>query len=696
MTLMLPLMLLAVLPAMAAETEDKADMEVNAEVSAEQTEQKKEKTETMEDLVVTGTRSEENITAIPTKVEVIKGKTIEMTVGETITEQLKKNASISVTEYPGALAGIGIRGFRPEPLSNINKRSLILIDGRPAGVTNLATLLSGNIERIEVLKGPASSLYGGEAMGGVVNIITKKSTGDISGKAEIGLGSFMTNFEKGAIGGDIGKTFDFDLNARRYEQADDITMGDGNKRANTSYLTQNAGLRLGADLGDIWRADISGDVYQGRDIETPGDIFDGNHKAGNKDIDHYGVDARVEGRLTPNNTLRLVTYMSNETSETYKRQRGSGDELEQVPPYRSYDSDIDWIGVQFKDEFTWRDHRFLVGMDYQEIEKKSRSYNEDGSRKAPYSPDEGRTNWAGYLETIWKFMDKRLTATLGGRYDAFEVKTLATPYKDDFTPNGEFFSTFSPRAGLNYKFDRGLRLHTTVGKAFVPPSAQELAMYHEEEVDGGTRITRGNPSLDPESSVTYDLGVGYDKPLWGLYADLTYFHTDVYDKITDVDRGFVTTYENSLGAEMEGLEANLSFDLGAPLNWDRSLFFVVNSTHIFKAEEEEEEGVYKDIHNVADYTINYGIEYEDGLFDGKLHVRNQGPMRDTDWNSPITPRPEVEYPSFTVVDLVMGVNFHDHRRVSLKIDNLFDQDYYEKKGYPKPGQSFFVNYEIKY
>ena len=147
----------------------------------------------MDDVVVTATRSEENIKNIPVKVEVIDSQTVELTIGGTITEQLKKNSSIGVIEYPGALAGIGIRGFRPE-FSGITKHSLVLINGRPAGATNLATILSCNIERIEVLKGPASSLYGGEAMGGVVNIITKKHTDELTGMAEIGFGSFETNF----------------------------------------------------------------------------------------------------------------------------------------------------------------------------------------------------------------------------------------------------------------------------------------------------------------------------------------------------------------------------------------------------------------------------------------------------------------------------------------------------------------------
>lgn len=146
-----------------------------------------EKPITMEQVVVTATRSEDKITTIPAKVEVIDSWELERTSGETLTEQLKKNSSIGVIEYPGALAGIGIRGFRPE-FSGITKHSLVLINGRPAGATNLATILTGNIERIEVLKGPASSLYGGEAMGGVVNIITKKNREGLTGMAEIGGG----------------------------------------------------------------------------------------------------------------------------------------------------------------------------------------------------------------------------------------------------------------------------------------------------------------------------------------------------------------------------------------------------------------------------------------------------------------------------------------------------------------------------
>jgi vitamin B12 transporter len=291
-------------------------------------------------------------------------------------------------------------------------------------------------------------------------------------------------------------------------------------------------------------------------------------------------------------------------------------------------------------------------------------------------------------------MDDRLTATAGGRYDTFDVETVSTPYKTDFTPNSASFSTFSPRGGLNYLFDPGVRLHTTIGQAFVPPSAFELAGYSETVVQGVTMITQGNSNLDPETSLTYDGGVGFDRPGWGLSLDVTYFHTDVDDKIVSVQTGNLKTYENGLGAQIEGLETMLSFDIGALLSWERSLVLFANSAHIFKAEEEQSDGTMKDIQNVAEHTINYGIRYDDGLFDGKVNVRNQGKMKDTDWVT--AGYPEIEYPSFTVVDLALGVTLFNHHRLLFKIDNIFGKDYYEKKGYPKPGRAFYASYGFKF
>ena len=642
---------------------------------------------TIDEMVVTATKSEENVREIPAKVEVIDSHDIEMTAGTTLTEHLKKSSSLSVIEYPGALAGIGIRGFRPESLG-ITKHSLVLLNGRPVGATNLATVLTDNIERIEVLKGPASSLYGAEAMGGVVNVITKKNTEELRGEVAAGFGSFSTNFEKAAIGGAIVKDkLDFNVTAGRHEQADDFKMGDnGDKRANTSYATRNGAFRLGGNFATDWRADLSTNVYQGRDIATPGDVAYGNIQSGSKDIDNLGTDIRIGGGLGADNKIGATAYFTKEETESSSNYSGT----KSVPTYRNSDSETTWKGTQLQDTYSWGDHTFITGFDYQYIETLSRSYNTNSSRKAPSSPDEGRTNFAGYLESVWKFSDDRLTLTGGGRYDEFQVETLKTPYKTDFVANSENFSTFSPRVGANYLFDLGIRLHTTAGRAFVPPSALQLAGYSETVINGVTMTTKGNADLDPETSTTWDVGTGYEQRRWGLALDFTYFHTTVDDRITTQQTANVKTYVNSLGADIEGIESSISFDLGVLLDLGRSLKLYGNSTNILKAEEEVTSGTMRDIYNVADYTYNYGVEYDDKKVDARLHCRSVGPRRDTDWVT--AGYPEVEYPSFTVVDLVVGYNFLDHHRAALTIDNLFDEDYYEKKGYPKPGQSFLVSY----
>ena len=657
----------------------------------------------LDDIVVTATRSEERVREIPAKVEVLDSHDIETTVGHTLTEQLKKGASISVMEYPGALAGIGIRGFRPET-DGITKHSLTLLNGRPVGATNLATVLADNIERIEVLKGPASSLYGAEAMGGVVNIITKHTTGTPTGALQVGGGSFDTLWQKANVGGTLFGPVDFDLNARNFKQDDDLTMGNGQKRHNTSYSTRNASLRIGTDIGEDWRFDVSGNGYQGRDIQTPGDIRYGDEQSKYKDIDNYGVDAKISGKLFENDKLSLSAYHTLEKAKNYEKYEGTVGSTTNprrlIPPYNYYDSEITWDGVQLQNIYNWGDHSIIVGGDWQVIETETKRWNQAGERTKPSSPNQERTNWAAYAETVWKFLDKHLILTAGGRYDYFDVDLVDTPYFTDFTPRSASFSTFSPRVGATYLTDNGLRFHTTLGQAFVPPTAQQLANDSWSYGTSRDRHLVGNPDLDPEKSTTWDAGIGFERKGWGLTFDVTYFHTSVKDRITDVTTqvGRVQTvnYVNSDDSKIQGLETSISLDFGAMFNWGRSVRLYFNSTNYFKAEETEG-GVTEDIHNVAKYTYNYGIAYEDNNFDAKLHCRSVGRMFDTDW---ITTSPTygdvLEYPTFTVVDLVFSWSFLEHHKLTFTVDNIFNEDYFEKIGYPKPGRSFFLNYAYNF
>lgn len=337
-----------------------------------------------------------------------------------------------------------------------------------------------------------------------------------------------------------------------------------------------------------------------------------------------------------------------------------------------------------------------LGVDYQLIEEEAESWNPDGTRKAPYRPNSEKEPLGVFGEAMLKFFDSRLIATMGGRYDTIELTTKETPYKTDFKPGTADFSTFSPRAGLKFFITPVWQVHTTVGQAFVPPTAWEMAGYSETVVKKVTMVTRGNPDLDPEKSLTWDAGLSFDKKKdWGLFADLTYFMTDVDDKIQKVKVSATeSTYENAQEAEIRGLEGEFSFDIGQLANWGSSLRLFANFTKLFKAEETLTTGK-QDIYNVADIKVGYGLEYDDGrFFNGRVTARYVGHMKDTDW---VTPGyPEIEYPTFTVVDLVGNFLLAKGHRLSLQIDNLFDKYYYEKKGYSMPGRSFFAAYTVEF
>lgn len=206
-------------------------------------------------MVVTARRAEAKIEETPQRIEIIGTKQIESTPSLDLTDTLKKNSSVDVIQYPGNLSGIGIRGFRPE-FSGINKHSLLLIDGRPAMGTNLSLINMDRVERIEVLKGPASALYGSQAMGGVVNVITRESKGPLNGFGQIAYGSYDTKQLKGAIGGALNEFFDFDYSGSYLDRGDDFKAGGGVLRPSTSYGQQYHALRLGLNLNKDWRANL--------------------------------------------------------------------------------------------------------------------------------------------------------------------------------------------------------------------------------------------------------------------------------------------------------------------------------------------------------------------------------------------------------------------------------------------------------
>ena len=688
----------------------------------------------LEDVVVTARRSAQHLEKVPQKIDVISRTDLDRTVADDLTDALKKQTAIDIIQYPGLLSGVGIRGFRPQ-FSGLNQRSLLLIDGRHAGASNLATIDLNNIERIEVMKGPGSALYGAQAMGGVVNIISRKSTYLPRIDLAASYGSFGTFGASLSAGGPIGNGFDFDLGINLSDQNKDYRIGKGNVfqgmvgsdeavvtyadgttatktergdgeiRPNTKFSKNQGRLRLGYQIDEIWRLDSSVSRFIARNVETPGDIFYGAERAGRKNAENLSGDVQFAG-LVGNHALQFKTYASEEVSESYNL-RGI--------PFISFTRRNTWYGAQIQDAFALGSHLLTLGADWSSSNTEGKSWSAADTPRAPFSPNYGIHTQALFIEGSFNFLNEHLTTTAGGRLDRITFDGKQTPLLTSFNPGEETFTTFNPSAGFKYRIESsGLHVHSTIGRAFVTPDAFNVAGFSETGTGtGNVAITEGNADLDPENSITLDLGAGLTRPDMGLDIDITFFRTRVNDRITRQTTNPVgqvtasgdtiasrTTFVNANRSNMHGIEWKVSYDLGARRNYAYTFRFFANATHTLKAEDvtvtpATGAEMRRDIHNVANTSLSWGAEYDDGhFFNTRLTGRYVGNRKDTDWTD--AKRPEVQYPAFMVADLVSSFKIGERYTVSLYLNNLTDENYYEKRGYNLPGRSARMQYAVRF
>lgn len=644
----------------------------------------------VESMVITGRRVETRLSETPQKIEVIDAKDIERSVAADITDVLKKNSGVEVVQYSGVLSGIGIRGFRPE-ISGINKRSLLLIDGRPSGVTNLSTLLLDNVERIEVLKGPASAVYGASAMGGVVNVITRQSRGPIGGSGRVAFGSFNSSELGGKAGGSLSPRLDFDVTGSVFNQRDDLRMGNGVVRPATSYHTYDGSARVGADLARTWRVDGRVNGYRGRDINTPGDVFTGITSQGRKNLEHASADVRLSGQMA-RHLVSTTAYAAGEENHTFNVT--TSNPLDQpFLPYLTFENDLGWAGVQLKDAWGWsRANNLLVGLDYERVTSQSKSYARTGAPQAPFSADSRKNTVGLYAENTLNLRQGRTVLSLGGRVDQIRVETVETPLKTNFTPSTTSFTAFNPSIGVKQEIVPGLRAHATAGRAFVPADASALTGFTTILVGGRDQITQGNPDLKPEHSVSFDAGLELSTA--STHADVTYFQTVVDDRVVAntlvsspaPPAPIVFSAVNALASRIYGMEVDVAHRVNATV----SVFS--NITHYFSRKEQLPTTGERNILNVATNTVRAGVDLDWRRLSSRLSVRYVDGRQDQDFN--VAGSPIVDYPSFTVVDLSATYQVHAQHAVLLTVNNLSDTFYYEKKGFPLQGASFLLKYRI--
>ncbi len=651
----------------------------------------------VDQVVVTANRTPQRREDVASSIEVVTPEKLRNTVALNFTELLKKNAGVDVIQYPNGLAGVGLRGLRPDFEFSINPRTLTLIDGRPSGSTSFTTIAPEGIERIEVLKGPASALYGASAIGGVVNIITKRSKGPVAGQASVGYGSFDTWRADVSAGGSITPRTDFDASLGYVDQGYDFKTGADVRRPNSDYDRLSGRLRLGADLSDIVRIDGSVDGAK-LNNSAPGPYSFNPQTPSDTRLNRLGGDLRLT--LTPeNHRIALVGYASHDAYEyiTISPATATAAALR----YRSSRTAADYSGAQVQDTWSALTNLSLTyGFDWQRVEVDRHSFVASGAGKAPTSPNEVRDTKALFAEATLRLLDDRLILTVGGREDWITAKTLSTPLLTTFTPGKTDFQVFDPRGGVVFKLTDAWRLHATAGRAFAPPQGSQLAGQSEEIAGAQRRLTTGNPDLQPERNTTYDAGIGYASA--HLAADLTYFDSETKGSIatvvlTNTATLRQTTYVNANRSRYRGVEAAFDADAGAWLGLpDGRLSLSATATHLIKAEDLIA-GVPTPVRNVADWKAAVSATVSDG---GKLSATLTARYNGERWDGDNTQGfiytggkgGTFQYDTFTVVDLSTRWKVTPRDTLRLDISNLLDKTYYEKGDYPMPGRAIYARY----
>lgn len=464
-------------------------------------------------IVVTANLSETALDEVGSSLSQIDENEIQIKRKASVLELLRSVPGVSVTQSGGRgrVSAVFIRGAESD-------HTLVLIDGVRANDANVggydfADLNTLNIERIEIVRGPQSVLYGSDAIGGVINIITKKADEGTHASASASLGSHTTQ-EYRASGSFSDEDFDTSTSVAYYDT--EGVSAASERAGNTerdAYDNFTASTRTGMNFLSDGRADLTVRYIKG---ETELDGFE------------FGVGPVDAANYTQRrDTLTGSLSASKPVGKwlTPRVELGIFDE-----DLQGRDPDSDFNNFDIKQ----RTGSATAAVDIDPIEANTLTvgYTFEHRKGENFGVfDETRRVNSFFIEDQLRW-EEIVTLTAGLRYDD----------DSDFGSETTYRATASVRPP-----ETGLRFHGSIGTGFKAPTFNEL--YFPDF---------GNPELEAETSFGWDAGVSaslFDK----LDADVTFFRTDIDDLITFDSTTFLA--ENIASASIHGIEASLSAEI---------------------------------------------------------------------------------------------------------------------------------------
>lgn len=494
------------------------------------------KTTKIQPTVITATLEERKITQVPSSVQVIDRAQIQEMGADTVTQALQEAVGLTVGTESGRVQQPSIRGTG-------SLRTLVLVDGRRLapgyrGVSDINQIPTTMIERIEVVRGPTSALYGSDAVGGVVNIITIKPPKDETlANVDLRVG---TNLKSG--GNTVAPQFYAGSHAGPFRFA----LG-ASYRSRDGWDYDNEAPDDGDDLKQKY---ISG---QGTiDINPTNSISFGG----------YYNNFEREGQRDIQNAL-TQRDAQDDSSEVFLRYDGAFADRFKImlqAYHGEYKTDIDlnpettdpYFQTDEKYKLTQYEGRFSAKLGDLATATLGAEYRDDVRGSDKLSPEFDTNNKAGFGQLDMLFF-QRLNLVAGLRVD----------------DHSEFGSEWSPRLAASFAINQYLRLKGAYGHGFRAPLPYEL--YVTSYQKRGKDVYLANSQLKPETSQSYEIGLQSNLDVAkGLDLELTYFYITIDDMIEAVlqkstPKGATYKYENIAEAKSQGLE--FTGNLRLPFGW---------------------------------------------------------------------------------------------------------------------------------
>ncbi len=497
-----------------------------------------------QDIVVTATAREQQVKDAPASISVITRDELERLPYREVTDALLEIPGVTVVPGEGNSRDISIRGMSPQ-------YTLILVDGKRLtsreSRTNGGSISEGGllppleaIERIEVVRGPMSSLYGSDAMGGVVNVITRAISDTWRGSARVNgtlqLADEFGNFADGNFylsGPLIGDAVGLQLQGSLNRRAEDDVIGGTPERQDETI----AG-KLGFQASDDHRFIVEGGYYRQKTISTAG-----------KTVEAITAEpAGTESTMTQNRYVASISHAGKwglATSDSYL-QYEDAEHVEGQKRIKNTVGQSIWAVPLPSNTLT-------VGAFY-----RHEDLTDLTSNRLPNSTTTGttRTNWALFAENELRLLDT-LRLTGGLRMDDDE----------------QYGTHWTPRVYAVWNMTPALTLKGGYSQGFRAPNLRQTLPDWGQASRGGTIY--GNPDLEAETSRTIEASLLYDRP--GFQASLAVYDTRFNDKITRltcaeagawcIDEPLSsigrppTTYINVDQAKIRGIEATVDVRL---------------------------------------------------------------------------------------------------------------------------------------